>query len=128
MIESEKGEEIGLSSVAAIEAIKQVIPSRILMAVPGMMIPPIVMSKLERTRTFTSNPWLKAPTTVRQDLLIIFISQLLLCYLYCNKCKNPNLNFEFLWLICLPSLFSFFFLFKQLLNVILLLLYHLSHA
>lgn len=65
MVESEKGEEIGLSSVAAIEAIKQVIPSRILMAVPGMMIPPIVMSKLERTRTFTNNPWLKAPTTVR---------------------------------------------------------------
>ena len=38
----------------------QVIPSRIGMAIPGMMIPPIIMSKLEPTATFVKSPWLKA--------------------------------------------------------------------
>lgn len=34
------------------------------MAVPGMMIPPIAMSFLEKSAAFIKNPWLKAPTTV----------------------------------------------------------------
>jgi hypothetical protein len=47
------------------------VPSRIGMAIPGMFIPPIIMSKLEKTSTFIKNPWLKAPATVK----------IILCYL-----------------------------------------------
>ncbi len=42
----------------------QVIPSRVGMAAPGMIIPPLIMSKLEKTAAFIKNPWLKAPVTV----------------------------------------------------------------
>lgn len=36
------------------------------MAAPGMIIPPLIMSKLEKTAAFIKNPWLKAPVTVSQ--------------------------------------------------------------
>ena len=49
----------------------QVIPSRIGMAIPGMMIPPIIMSKLEPTATFVKSPWLKARLHRIARLLII---------------------------------------------------------
>lgn len=42
----------------------QVIPSRIAMAVPGMVIPPVILSRLERTANFVKNPWMRAPTMV----------------------------------------------------------------
>jgi hypothetical protein len=47
-----------------VAAIKQVVPSRVGMAIPGMFIPPIIMSKLEKTALYVKNPWLKAPTAV----------------------------------------------------------------
>ena len=70
MIETEDGKEVGLSTNAAISAISQVIPSRIGMAVPGMMIPPIAMSFLEKTPSFVKNPWMKAPATVSLMILM----------------------------------------------------------
>lgn len=72
-IETPDGADAGLSGNAATEAIKQVIPSRILMAVPGMFLPPLIMSKLEKTATYVKNPWLKAPTTVT-DLKFLWCS------------------------------------------------------
>jgi sideroflexin-1/3 len=63
-IETDDGQPAGLSSNAAYAAIGQVVPSRVGMAVPGMFIPPLVMSRLEKSATFIKNPWLKAPTTV----------------------------------------------------------------
>jgi sideroflexin-1/3 len=81
MIETKDGKEVGLSTNAAISAISQVIPSRIGMAVPGMMIPPIAMSFLEKTPSFMKNPWLKAPATVREkshDFMIL--TQLYILY------------------------------------------------
>jgi hypothetical protein len=64
-VETEDGQVLGSSSKAAKSAIEQVVPSRILMAAPGMIIPPIIMNKLEKTPTFIKNPWLKAPVTVQ---------------------------------------------------------------
>ena len=58
-IQTESGEDAGLSSNAAKSAISQVIPSRIGMAAPAMFIPPLIMNKLERSATFIKNPWLK---------------------------------------------------------------------
>lgn len=63
-IETDDGQFAGSSGNAAIAAITQVVPSRVGMAIPGMFIPPIIMSKLEKTATFIKSPWLKAPVTV----------------------------------------------------------------
>lgn len=63
-IETESGEVVGASTNAAKAALVQVIPSRVGMAAPGMIIPPLIMSKLEKTAAFIKNPWLKAPVTV----------------------------------------------------------------
>jgi predicted phosphoribosyltransferase len=65
-IETEDGTVVGASTSAATAALTQVIPSRVGMAAPGMIIPPLIMAKLEKTATFVKNPWLKAPVTVRQ--------------------------------------------------------------
>ncbi|CEG48352.1 sideroflexin-1-like protein [Plasmopara halstedii] len=43
-VETDDGVKIGKSKRAAAEAVAQVVPSRILMATPGMFIPPLVMS------------------------------------------------------------------------------------
>lgn len=72
-IETESGEDAGLSGNAAVAAIKQVVPSRVGMAAPAMFIPPLVMNRLERTAAFIKNPWLKAPTTVSQSSTSLFL-------------------------------------------------------
>lgn len=70
MVETESGEEVGLSGCAAKKAISQVVPSRILMSVPGLTLPGIVLSKLEKTALYIKNPWLKAPTAVSDDIYV----------------------------------------------------------
>jgi sideroflexin-1/3 len=81
-IETEDGQVVGSSSKAAVAAISQVVPSRIGMAVPGMFIPPVVMSILEKTKTFVKNPWLKAPTTVLLTGCCLTFSTPLCCALF----------------------------------------------
>lgn len=63
-VATDDGKELGPSPTAAWSALAQVIPSRIGMAAPSMFIPPVVMSRLERSAMFIKNPWLKAPATV----------------------------------------------------------------
>lgn len=72
-IETEDGEVVGASTAAATGALMQVIPSRVAMAAPGMIIPPLIMARLEKTASFIKNPWLKAPVTVSAYL----------CYYHC---------------------------------------------
>ena len=55
------------------------------MAVPGMFIPPVIMSRLERTATFIKNPWLKAPTTVLITGICLTFSTPLCCALFPQK-------------------------------------------
>lgn len=52
------------------------------MAVPGMFIPPVVMSRLEKTATYLKNPWLKAPTMVLLTGLCLTFSTPLCCALF----------------------------------------------
>ena len=88
-VETASGEKLGNSSNAAVSAIIQVnyfkcsffpvltaiqvVPSRIGMAFPAMFIPPVVMSRLERTATYIKNPWLRAPTTVSILFYVRFV-------------------------------------------------------
>lgn len=84
-IQNSKGDEVGLSGNAAVAAIKQVIPSRIGMAIPAMFIPPLIMSRLEKTAAYVKNPWLKAPTTVLLTGLCLTFSTPLCCALFPQK-------------------------------------------
>lgn len=63
-VKTSDGIEIGASKVAAQSAVAQVVPSRILMAVPGMFLPPLLMSKLETTAFLKKRPFLAAPMMV----------------------------------------------------------------
>jgi tricarboxylate carrier len=84
-VETEDGKEVGLSSNAAMAAIQQVVPSRVGMAAPAMFIPPVIMSRLEKTATFIKNPWLKAPVTVALTGLCLTFSTPLCCALFPQK-------------------------------------------
>eukprot|EP01039_Chlorochromonas_danica_P004275 gene4275-4695_t len=81
-IETPDGEDAGKSGNAAVAAITQVVPSRVGMAAPAMFIPPVIMSRLERTATFIKNPWLKAPATVLLTGLCLTFSTPLCCALF----------------------------------------------
>jgi len=84
-ISTEDGTDVGLSGNAAVEAIKQVVPSRILMAVPGMFLPPLLMSRLEKSAAYIKNPWLKAPTTILLTGACLTFSTPLCCALFPQK-------------------------------------------
>jgi len=84
-IQTADGKSAGLSSNAAVAAIQQVVPSRVGMAAPAMFIPPVIMSKLEKTATFIKNPWLKAPATVLLTGFCLTFSTPLCCALFPQK-------------------------------------------
>ncbi|KAK3096078.1 hypothetical protein FSP39_022821 [Pinctada imbricata] len=67
----ENGNRLGESTAAARSAISQVVISRILMASPGMMIPPLIMNQLEKKPFMQKMPYLNAPIQV---LLVGFFS------------------------------------------------------
>mmetsp|Transcript_16736 Transcript_16736/g.18132 ORF Transcript_16736/g.18132 Transcript_16736/m.18132 type:complete len:325 (+) Transcript_16736:59-1033(+) len=81
-IETPDGEYAGASGNAAVAAISQVVPSRVGMAAPAMFVPPLIMSRLEKTATFIKNPWLKAPATVALTGLCLTFSTPLFCALF----------------------------------------------
>jgi len=84
-IETEDGKDAGLSSNAAVSAIMQVVPSRVGMAAPAMFIPPLLMSRLEKTAAFIKNPWLRAPATVLLTGFCLTFSTPLCCALFPQK-------------------------------------------
>ncbi|XP_063784120.1 sideroflexin-1 isoform X2 [Pseudophryne corroboree] len=63
-ITDENGNRIGESANAAKQAISQVVVSRILMAAPGMAIPPFIMNSLEKKAFLKRFPWMSAPIQV----------------------------------------------------------------
>ena len=84
-IETDDGTPVGKSKNAAVAAIQQVVPSRVGMAAPAMFVPPLIMSKLEKTATFIKNPWLKAPATVLLTGFCLTFSTPLCCALFPQK-------------------------------------------
>ncbi|KAJ1422436.1 sideroflexin1like protein putative [Ochromonadaceae sp. CCMP2298] len=84
-VSTEDGQEVGPSTAAAVSALQQVIPSRIGMAIPGMFIPPVLMTKLEKTAMFIKNPWLKLPATLLLTGACLTFSTPLCCALFPQK-------------------------------------------
>lgn len=52
------GQRVGESKTAAKQAIAQVVVSRIFMASPGMLLPPILMNSLEKGQFLKKYPWM----------------------------------------------------------------------
>lgn len=80
----ESSASVGRSKEAAREALYQVIPSRILMASPAMVLPPLLMSVLERNPTSLLRrvPVLAAPVTIAATGLCLAVSTPLCCALF----------------------------------------------
>ena len=89
-----EGEEVGASGNAATAAIKQVIPSRIAMAAPAMVMTPLIMSRLEKTATLIKNPWLKAPATVLLTGFALSFSTPACCALFPQRASIATADLE----------------------------------
>lgn len=71
------GQRVGDSKPAAVQAITQVVMSRIFMATPGMLLPPILMNNLEKGQFLKKYPWMNAPIqTAICGLFLIFATPL----------------------------------------------------
>lgn len=86
-VQTESGEVIGNSKVAAKEAVAQVLPSRIAMAIPGMVIPPMIISKLEQNPNsiLRRMPKLNAPLLLALTGVCLIFSTPLCCALFPQK-------------------------------------------
>ena len=93
-VETEFGEIIGKSKAAAQNAVLQVVPSRILMAVPGMVIPPLVMSQLEKGPLLKKRPILAAPIMVLLTGFCLSFSTPLCCALFPQKSSIAATSLE----------------------------------
>lgn len=81
-IKTEDGTVVGKSQAAAKSAVAQVVPSRIGMAAPAMFIPPMIMSRLERTAFLKARPFLGAPIMVGLTGLCLSLSTPLCCAVF----------------------------------------------
>lgn len=79
------GNRIGESKRAATSAIVQVLFSRILMATPGMILPPVIMSKLEQKPFLKRLPWMNAPIQVLLVGFFLIFATPLCCALFPQK-------------------------------------------
>lgn len=82
---SEDDKELGQSPTAAKWAISMVILSRIGMASPGMVFPPILMNSLERKGFFIRYPWANAPMSVGLCGLMLSFATPMCCALFPQK-------------------------------------------
>ncbi|KAE8895193.1 Sideroflexin-1 [Phytophthora fragariae] len=81
-VETADGQKVGKSKRAAVEAVAQVVPSRVLMAAPAMFIPPVIMNKLEQRPTFRNNKIVNALTMVGLTGVCLSFSTPLCCALF----------------------------------------------
>lgn len=84
-VTDESGARLGESAQAAQQAIAQVVVSRILMAVPGMVIPPFIMNTLEKKAFLKRFPWMSAPIQVGLVGVCLVFATPLCCALFPQK-------------------------------------------
>lgn len=81
----ENGNRVGESKVAAKWAISMVVLSRVGMAAPGMVFPPIVMNQLEKRGVLQRYPWISAPIQVGLCGLMLVFATPLCCAIFPQK-------------------------------------------
>ncbi|KAF3838210.1 hypothetical protein F7725_009978 [Dissostichus mawsoni] len=84
-ITDENDNRLGESTNAAKQAISQVVVSRILMASPGMAIPPFLMNHLEKKAFLRKFPWMSAPIQVGLVGFCLVFATPLCCALFPQK-------------------------------------------
>uniref|UniRef100_A0A8C8E2A7 Sidoreflexin n=1 Tax=Oryzias sinensis TaxID=183150 RepID=A0A8C8E2A7_9TELE len=84
-ITDENDNRLGESTKAAQQAISQVVVSRILMASPGMAIPPFLMNHLEKKAFLKRFPWMSAPIQVSLVGFCLVFATPLCCALFPQK-------------------------------------------
>jgi len=85
MLETAEGEKIGQSRIAARQGITMVVLSRIGMAMPGMVLVPIVMNNLDSRGFFRKIPWANAPVQVGLVGLILTFATPMCCAIFEQK-------------------------------------------
>uniref|UniRef100_A0A6G1SDM9 Sidoreflexin n=1 Tax=Aceria tosichella TaxID=561515 RepID=A0A6G1SDM9_9ACAR len=90
----ENGNKLGQSKVAAKKAIREVVASRIAMASPGMVLPPIVMNSLEKRGVLKRFPGVSLPIqTALCGTLLIFATPMC-CAIFPQRSSLPIVNLE----------------------------------
>ncbi|KAM7389641.1 hypothetical protein PAMP_023604 [Pampus punctatissimus] len=84
-VTDENDNRLGESTKAAQQAISQVVVSRILMASPGMAIPPFLMNHLEKKAFLRKFPWMSAPIQVGLVGFCLVFATPLCCALFPQK-------------------------------------------
>uniref|UniRef100_A0A8B9JCE9 Sideroflexin-1 n=1 Tax=Astyanax mexicanus TaxID=7994 RepID=A0A8B9JCE9_ASTMX len=84
-VTDENDNRLGESTNAAQQAISQVVISRILMASPGMAIPPFLMNSLEKKAFLKRFPWMSAPIQVGLVGFCLVFATPLCCALFPQK-------------------------------------------
>lgn len=82
---TEDGERVGQSTKAAQKAIFQVVVSRVVMAMPGMMLPPLIMTRLEKGAFLKKYPWMTAPIQVAVVGTFLIFATPMCCALFPQK-------------------------------------------
>lgn len=81
----ENDNRIGNSKKAAKSAIIQVVISRICMAMPGMVIPPLIMNRLDKGTLLKRYPYLNAPIQVGLVGIMLLFATPMCCALFPQK-------------------------------------------
>jgi tricarboxylate carrier len=79
---TEDGERVGESVTAARKGITEVLVSRIVMATPGMGLPPLIMNQLEKGNLFKKMPWARAPVQVGMVGVLLVAATPLCCAIF----------------------------------------------
>ncbi|KAF6281323.1 sideroflexin 1 [Rhinolophus ferrumequinum] len=93
-VTDENGNRLGESAHAARQAITQVVVSRILMAAPGMAIPPFIMNTLEKKAFLKRFPWMSAPIQVGLVGFCLVFATPLCCALFPQKSSMSVTSLE----------------------------------
>ncbi|TEA22971.1 hypothetical protein DBR06_SOUSAS13110005 [Sousa chinensis] len=93
-VTDENGHRLGESANAAKQAITQVVVSRILMAAPGMAIPPFIMNTLEKKTFLKRFPWMSAPIQVGLVGFCLVFATPLCCALFPQKSSMSVTSLE----------------------------------
>jgi len=81
----EEGNKVGTSKVAAQNAVAMTVVSRVVMATPGMSIPPIIMNHLEQKSFMKRMPWLASPLQVGLCGLMLVFATPMCCAIFPQK-------------------------------------------